>query len=41
MTRMEIMLLNSGLGSSSTILTGANVIDIVTSEYSINVRVDE
>lgn len=39
MPRMELMLLNFGLGSSTTILTGANVIDIGTSEYSIYVRI--
>jgi hypothetical protein len=31
-TRVEIMHLNNGIGSSTTILTGVNVIDIVPSE---------
>ena len=30
--RVEIMHLNNGIGSSTTILTGANVIDIVPSK---------
>ena len=30
--RVEIMLLNNGIGSSTTILTGANVIDKVPSK---------
>ena len=34
-TRVEIMHLNNGFGNSTTILTGANVIDIVPSEYSL------
>jgi hypothetical protein len=29
------MHLNNGIGSSTTILTGANVIDIVPSKYSL------
>ena len=33
--RVEIMHLNNGFGNSTTILTGANVIDIVSSEYSL------
>jgi hypothetical protein len=32
---MEIMKVQNGNGSSTTILTGANVIDIVPSEYSL------
>ena len=32
---MEILRVHIGIGNSSTILTGANVIDIVLSEYSI------
>jgi hypothetical protein len=35
MTRMEIMHFNNGIGSSTTILTGPKVIDIVPSEYPI------
>ena len=31
--RVEIMHLNNGIGNSTTILTGANVIDIVRSKY--------
>jgi hypothetical protein len=34
-TRVEIMHLNNGFGSSTTILTGVSVIDIVPSEYSL------
>jgi hypothetical protein len=32
---VEIIRLHNGFGNSSTILTGANAIDIVHSEYSI------
>jgi hypothetical protein len=34
-TRVEVMRVHNGGGSSITILTGTNVIDIVPSEYSI------
>jgi hypothetical protein len=34
-TRVEIMHLNNGIGNSTTILTGANVIDLVPSKYSL------
>ncbi len=37
--RVEIMRVHNGIGSSTTILTGANVIDIVPSEYSIYGRI--
>jgi hypothetical protein len=32
---VEIIRLHNGFGNSSTILTGANAIDIVPSEYSL------
>jgi hypothetical protein len=37
--RVEISHLKNGSGSSTTILTGANVIDIVLSEYSLYGRI--
>jgi hypothetical protein len=40
-TRVEIMGAHNGIGSSTTILTDTNVIDIVPSEYSIYGRVHE
>jgi hypothetical protein len=38
---MEILNLKNGIGSNGTILTGANVIDIVPSEYSLYGRIFE
>ena len=37
MTRMEIMHFNNGIGSNTTILTGANVIDIVPSKLLMTI----
>jgi hypothetical protein len=38
--RVEIMHLNNGIGSSTAILTGANVFDIVPSEYDVLYRIN-